>query len=321
MSTEMLIDESELDEEMMTLVGSTEEEPLIEPTTSSQAYLEFLNIDDIVKDDDWNTRSCIIPLNIRELADSIAQNGLIQPVVCAPRPDGKFGLVAGFRRFHAHLLLRREGRLPSDKIKAVIDPALVDPVKAMLHNLSENLQRQDLNILEEALAIKRLKDKGESRESVAAKIGMSAGWVQERFMVLDLPTEIQAEAAMGWISSPILRQIYTVFRKKGRVAACEAVKKAKEHRKRGEKLVLIKRKGNILRKKKRNHDEIVRMKKFVYDKLGPSYFTVALAWADGNISDYECLLHIREMARAQGVEFVVPEQDNYDADTFGTLPD
>lgn len=310
-----------LDEEMeaMLLGEEEDEKPTVEAHNSSAAYLDIIPLDSLDTEAIENCRLSILPMTIRDIADSIAQNGLIQPVVCAPRPDGKYNLVAGFRRFFAHRLLQKEGRLTSSTIKAVIDPALNDPMKAMLYNLSENLQRKQLNMLEEALAIKKLREAGQSRETISAQIGMSPGWVQERLMLLDLPPEIQQEAAMGFLTSVTLRQIYTLFRRKGKVAAYEACKKAKAAKQKGEKIKLVEKQVSILRQAKRTHAEIIKMKNFIWDNIGANYATVALAWASGNITDFEFFCHIEHMTRAsgRGLRYVKPDVDGYNGMDYG----
>jgi ParB family chromosome partitioning protein len=284
--------------------------------------LKLIGLDEIVANDDWNCRIMIIPHNIQELAASIKDHGLKQPVVVIPK-DGEYKLIMGYRRYHAHKLLARQGHSEFLKIKAMIDDSEdMTEDKAKILNLTENLHRKDLNMLEEARALEYFKDRGYNRADTAAAVGMSSGWVQERFMLLDLPDDVQMEAAMGWISSPILRDLYSIFKKNGNNAGYEALRKAKEAKKRGEKVSLVKRKTDPLTKKVRKPPEIRQLRDFIYDNLGPEVYSDegkkgscwlhsqmavrVLAFILGDISEYELKATLKTYADRTGNKVEMP---------------
>lgn len=121
---------------------------------------------------------------LQELADSIKAQGIIQPLVVRPRPDG-FELIAGERRWRA------AQQLGWREIPAIVREA--DDRAALELALIENLQRENLNPLEEAQGYAELVEKFLLRqEDVAAKVGKSRVAVANSLRLLKLPPEVQA---------------------------------------------------------------------------------------------------------------------------------
>jgi ParB family transcriptional regulator, chromosome partitioning protein len=121
---------------------------------------------------------------LNELADSIREHGIVQPIVVRPLEDGFFQLIAGERRWRAS---QRAGltRLP-----AVIREAGED--SALELALIENLQREDLNPMEEAQAYERLiTDFGLTQEEVARRVGKNRATIANMLRLLRLPAEVQ----------------------------------------------------------------------------------------------------------------------------------
>ena len=115
---------------------------------------------------------------LEELAQSIRENGLLEPIVVTPR-GGRFMIIAGERRFRA-CRLAGLAEAPVRVIEA--DDRTVAELA-----LLENLQREDLNLIEEARAYKNLMDLGLSMEEVARKMGFKQTWrVRERLDLLRL---------------------------------------------------------------------------------------------------------------------------------------
>lgn len=294
--------------------------------------IQEIELDKIAADDDWNCRLQILPLGVKELAESIEAHGLKQPVVVAPEEDGKFRLIMGYRRYHAHKRLVNEGK-PFGKIKAIIDPDIAkDESNARVLNLTENLHRQNLNMLEEAKAIEWFVDNGYGREQIAAAVGMSYGWVQERIMVLRMPEEIQAEIALGWISSQNLKRLHTILKKKGKLATLKACRKAKELKERGETGRLVAYKSNPHKAIKPSSAQIREMRDRLFTELGPEALsengeygecwpwvqcaTRMLAWVLGDISYSEVMGTVQGFAEGSGYEF--PYSDDFQsADSNG----
>ena len=122
--------------------------------------------------------------SLEELAGSIRQHGVVQPIVVRPLEDGFFQLIAGERRWRAS---QRAGLL---KIPAVIRQAGEHDTLEIA--LIENLQRQDLNPLEEAQAYERLiVDFGMTQDEVARRVGKNRATIANMLRLLKLPIEVQ----------------------------------------------------------------------------------------------------------------------------------
>ncbi|MBL8622388.1 MAG: ParB/RepB/Spo0J family partition protein [Myxococcales bacterium] len=120
-----------------------------------------------------------------ELAASIRAHGVIMPLVVRPRPGGGYTLIAGERRWRA---AQRAGR---HDVPVVIQD--VDSREAFERALVENLQRADLNPIEEALAFQRLIDEfGLHQDEVAARVGKDRSTVANAVRLLKLPDGVRA---------------------------------------------------------------------------------------------------------------------------------
>ena len=129
-----------------------------------------------------------------ELAQSIQQHGVIQPLLVRPLPDGSYQLVAGERRWRA-------ARLAGLTEVPVIIKALSDEDAAVL-SLIENLQREDLNPIEEAEGYKQLMDAFSlTQEEAAAKVGKSRPAVANLLRLINLPDTVRAYVAEGKLSA------------------------------------------------------------------------------------------------------------------------
>ena len=125
---------------------------------------------------------------LQELADSIKSQGIMQPIVVRPisdSPDGKgYEIIAGERRWRASQLAGL------DKIPAIIREVSDEAAIAMA--LIENLQREDLNPIEEAFALKRLQDEFElTHQEVANAVGKSRAAVTNTLRLLNLSEEVR----------------------------------------------------------------------------------------------------------------------------------
>ncbi len=121
---------------------------------------------------------------LKQLADSIAANGIIQPLAVRKSPNGKYEIIAGERRFRAakQIGLRR--------IPCVIHTA--DEQTAAVLSLTENLQRSNLSVFEEARAIDRLINYyGISQTEAAIKLGMAQSTLSNKLRLLNLSADIQ----------------------------------------------------------------------------------------------------------------------------------
>lgn len=131
---------------------------------------------------------------LSELAQSIQKHGVIQPLLVRPLPDGSYQLVAGERRWRA-------SRLAGLTEVPVVIKALSDE-DAMALSLIENLQREDLNPIEEAEGYRQLMDTfGLTQEEAAARVGKSRPAVANLLRLLSLPEEVLDLVSTGKLSA------------------------------------------------------------------------------------------------------------------------
>ena len=137
---------------------------------------------------------------IKALSDSIAENGVIQPLIVSDEKNGFYRIVAGERRWRAAKMAGVE------TVPVVIrDYSLEQSVSV---SLVENLQREDLNAIEEAYGYKRLMDEfGLTQAQVAEKVGKSRPSVANSLRLLSLPENIRDMVVYGEISSGHARAI------------------------------------------------------------------------------------------------------------------
>lgn len=266
----------------------------------------------IYPDEQFNSRGPIAPIDVLDLAKSIESEGLIQPVVVCPLEDkdprrtgtATYLLIAGYRRYHAHRVLDRT------TIAAIVREKM-DEVKCRILNLKENLDRKELNILQEAKAISRLKELGIGEEAASEHLNKSRGWVQVRYMLLDLPEEIQQEAAAGIIRQTDIRMIYSQPDRDTRIATA---KKIKESVIRGESKTEARIKAQPKKKtdkKIRNKVEIIQMMSHMQDTIENGLHTRTLAWAGGEITDAELFESIANYAAMHGIDYTTPKDGEY----------
>lgn len=131
--------------------------------------------------------------SLQELASSIAQLGVIQPITLKRRANGKYIIISGERRWRASQIAGLES-LPA-YIREVDD----EDLHAMA--LVENIQRQDLNAIEIALGMQRLVEEcGLTQEAMAEKVGKKRSTVSNYLRLLSLPSEVQLALKEGMIT-------------------------------------------------------------------------------------------------------------------------
>jgi ParB family chromosome partitioning protein len=144
---------------------------------------------------------------LRELADSIKEHGIIEPIIAEAGEDGSYTIVAGERRFRAARLAGlREA------------PVIVRSYSAderMLVTLTENVQRNDLNPIEEAAAYRKLMEfTGLSQDEVAARVGKNRSTVANALRLLRLPEKIRQSLEKGELSPGHARSLLSVNEEK-----------------------------------------------------------------------------------------------------------
>lgn len=153
---------------------------------------------------------------LQALADSITVHGIIQPLTVREMPNGYYQIIAGERRWRA----ARMANL-SD-VPAVIIEA--DDKKAMELALIENLQRQDLNPLEEALGYQTLMNEyGLTQEEAAGRVGKSRPAVANALRLLGLCPEVQERVRKGELSAGHARAILQLKSEKKQQEAAQKI--------------------------------------------------------------------------------------------------
>ncbi|MCQ2551755.1 MAG: ParB/RepB/Spo0J family partition protein [Clostridia bacterium] len=177
----------------------------------------YIGISDI-KPNSAQPRKIFSEEALEELANSIKENGLIQPILVRPAKKG-YELVAGERRWRA----ARKAGLKS--IPAIIRD--LDERQNAFYALIENMQREDLNILEEAQGIDEIITKYELTQDEAAKaVGKSRSYVTNALRILKLPKEVQELVNSKKLSAGHARAIAGLATEKLQIEAAE--KAAKE---------------------------------------------------------------------------------------------
>jgi ParB family chromosome partitioning protein len=162
-----------------------------EPASSSQVEADI----DRLTPNEFQPRAVVDDRRLRELAESIKTNGIIQPIVV--RRDGdRFQIIAGERRWRA---ARLAGLLRVPVVVRDVAPGQGQSLLSMA--LIENIQREDLNPIEEALAYQRLSDDFHlTQEDIATAVGKDRASVANHVRLLRLPDEVRAEVGSGRLS-------------------------------------------------------------------------------------------------------------------------
>ena len=167
----------------------SDEFPVGVPVTDSSIEIDI----DLIEPNPEQPRTRFADENLDELAASIRANGVVQPIVVRPK-GSRYEIVAGERRWRASQ--RAELRRIPAVVREVSDEKMLELA------LVENIQRQELNPIEEALAYKRLIDTlGLVQEEIAERVGKSRSIVATSMRLLRLPGEVQRELVEGRLSA------------------------------------------------------------------------------------------------------------------------
>ena len=168
------------------------------PQLNPENSIFFININDITPNPN-QPRKDFKDEKINELADSIKEHGIIQPIMVR-KIDSNYEIVAGERRWRA---ARRAG------VKEI--PCLIKELndhENMILAIIENMQREDLNALEEAKAFKQLAESFKlTQEEISKSVSRSRPYITNALRLLKLPLEVQAMIVSGEISSGHARAI------------------------------------------------------------------------------------------------------------------
>lgn len=290
--------------------------------------LPLVEVDKIYLDAEFNCRGAFSPMDCTELARNIARKGLQQPVVVRPLREHDESLLIS--KGLTHKMIAGHRRLTAYKINewnvipAIVKDANINEFDARDINAVENLQRSELNLLQESNAIKHYWRANWSREDIADRVGKSPGWVQIRIMLLAMPEEIQVAAGQGYIKGTDVRELnkYRNPSEQLRMAGIihdkrksgenrnvtDHIRKkdtpdSKKHRKRGQIFEMI----ELVQDAMREHQTINGL---TSDKIitvgGNSFATRAMAWCAGEITTLQFHSALHEFCSIVGVDYTVP---------------
>ncbi|HVZ26903.1 MAG TPA: ParB/RepB/Spo0J family partition protein [Sediminibacterium sp.] len=186
-----------IDEDLKTTAGALKNEVLEQVTHSSRVLLTDIQVNPKQPRRDFDETA------LKELAASIKQHDIIQPLTLSRLPNGKYQLIAGERRFRAA------------KIAGLTDvPAYIrqaNDQQLLELALLENLQREDLNAVEIALSYKRMMEELDyTQEQVAERMGKERTTVTNYLRLLKLPPDIQLAVRNGSITMGHARALVNI---------------------------------------------------------------------------------------------------------------
>lgn len=268
-------------------------------------------LSEIFVDYTFNSRGIVMPYDVGDLVDSLKQSDLQTPVSVEPysdpdHPNYKYRLIAGFRRHMAFKVLERP------TIPAFIVEGL-DEDHAREYNIVENINRQQLNMVQEANALQYYFDKGYTDEMLAQKFSQSVHWVRMRRVITRMDYDVQMCVAAGIIKT---YQQIMAFDRMTHDKQCEIIRAIKDRnfrtemlgvKMRGEKSKYIINK-NLAKAKPPEPKAIERLKDAIYMGVGPCLATRLLAWAEGNISEQVVWKEVIEWCNNEGYTIDIPQE-------------
>ena len=184
-------------------------------TRPDETLLKKLPVEKI-KPGAYQPRMYFDPEALQELADSIKAQGMVQPVVVRRLSDGSYELIAGERRWRAAQLAEMH------EVPAVVREIPDQAAAAM--SLIENIQREDLNALEEANGLRRLIDEfGLTHQQTAEAVGRSRAAVTNLLRLLELTPEVRAMLEAGKLSMGHARALLALSKEDVQIKAAQKV--------------------------------------------------------------------------------------------------
>lgn len=259
----------------------------------------------------FNCRGKINPVDCLELANSIKERGLLQPILVTPTPPGAtrpYHLVAGFRRYTS-FIINKETEIP-----AIIRENLTTD-EALVINFEENLNRQDLNMVQEANAVVKLREHYTVGQ-IMDRLRKNQVWVKAREYVAYMPDAIKEDIINGYLNQSQIMKLA----KMSQTEMFAAVKKLKDAKLRGEsdKIIVTKKSTKEANKRvKRKPEEIEILQDHIVDVFGKGYVEKlppqlilviqVLGWVTGKLSDIEVHDKLADVAKELGKHYYLPE--------------
>lgn len=236
-------------------------------------------------DQSFNCRGIFTPQSCVDLAASMRTKGLKIPIIVQPSADARgvpagfeYRIVAGHRRYTAAKVLLKWASIPATVVTGL------STADARLTNLIENLERKNLTLYQEAVALRQTFPDPISYEKMAKEVNKSSSWCRVRWRLLDSPEAVQELARRNILGVADLKYLtYKTPDEQTRIAA--EIEVATLH---GESLLNYRRRNKKMRRARaiRDIDEMLTM--LMARGAYPDPYK-ALAWAAGRISDEELL--------------------------------
>lgn len=258
--------------------------------------IQQINVASIIADSAFNCRGNFTDSSVADLKSNIKEFGLLQPIVVSPRDDGKYDLVAGFRRFKA-----------ITQLGWVTVPANIrklDAIQRSKVNLAENIKRKELNMLQEAWGIEHLVDLGLSPGTIADELNVSTQWVNVRLALLKIPYDAQQQAVAGLLTNADIFSISRRVFEEDKLTALKEINEAKANRQRIKLCQNTSEKVDVACQRKVG--EVNAMIIMLQSVFGNDITTAALSWANGTITTRQFYRVVKERAVDLGVEFDPP---------------
>lgn len=164
------------------LMGATA--PNAEPSSPSQLPIER------IRPNPHQPRKVFDPQDLADLAQTIKDRGILQPVVVRPTENGNFELIAGERRWRA-------SQLAGIKELPVVIRQHVDDREMLILALVENVQRRDLDAIEKARGFAELAASGTTQDEIAQWVGLNRASIANFIRLLELPEDVQQLVSRG----------------------------------------------------------------------------------------------------------------------------
>lgn len=251
------MEEQRLGKGLAALISSNEME------NTNNSYVENFDINKI-EANPYQPRMHIDPEELIEIADSIREHGVIQPlIITKDKNSDRYFLIAGERRLRASQLAN---------MKTV--PVLLkdsSPQEMLELAIIENVQRKDLNPLEEAYAFKQMQDEfGISQDIIAKKVGLSRVAITNKIRLLNIPEEVKEEVLNEKLSEGHARALLGIKDRVSLIAAADLVIKRGMSVRETEALVrkINYGKGSTTRNWKKTDQETDKYSEKLSQKLG-----------------------------------------------------
>lgn len=196
-----LIPQHEPKDENAEALNNTDETPDI---SDPSIKVVDIPVEDVLSNP-YQPRKIFNPDSLQEMADSIREHGILQPITVTVAVDGKYELIAGERRLEASKIVGLK------TIPAIVKKQAIDDKEKLELALIENIQREDLNLIEQARSFKKLHEEFNlTYDQVAMKLGKSSPAVKNIVRLLTLPAEIQRGVIEGKITEGHCRGLLQV---------------------------------------------------------------------------------------------------------------